>query len=157
MLYLTKVSHCLYLVQPSKPESANCSVVSNSFETSRTVVHQAPLWNFPGMNTGMGCHFLLQGSSWPRDQTWVSCIAGRFVTIWATREALPWSISLYTYLKDRTDRNGTHFGNQVQRDKEDRLPDCFWFRNSFQKKEQTGHYVAIRYLWWVELHLLYTR
>ena len=29
-----------------------------------------------------------RGSSWPRDQTWVSCIAGRFFTIWATREAL---------------------------------------------------------------------
>ena len=29
-----------------------------------------------------------RGSSWHRDQTWVSCIAGRFFTIWATREAL---------------------------------------------------------------------
>ena len=26
-------------------------------------------------------------SSWPRDWTWVSCIAGRLFTIWATREA----------------------------------------------------------------------
>ena len=25
-------------------------------------------------------------SSWPRDWIWVSCIAGRFFTIWATRE-----------------------------------------------------------------------
>ena len=24
---------------------------------------------------------------WPRDQTWVSCIAGRFFTVWAIREA----------------------------------------------------------------------
>ena len=33
---------------------------------------------------------LSRGSSWPRDRTWVSCassIVGRFVTIWATREA----------------------------------------------------------------------
>ena len=29
-----------------------------------------------------------RGSSWPRDQTQVSCVAGRFFTIWATREAL---------------------------------------------------------------------
>ena len=29
-----------------------------------------------------------RGSSWPRDQTWVSCTAGGFFTIWATREAL---------------------------------------------------------------------
>ena len=25
------------------------------------------------------------GSSWPRDQIWVSCIADRFLTVWATR------------------------------------------------------------------------
>ena len=29
-----------------------------------------------------------RGSSWPRDGTQVSCIAGWFLTIWATREAL---------------------------------------------------------------------
>ena len=29
-----------------------------------------------------------RGSSWLRDQTRVSCIAGRFFTIWATREEL---------------------------------------------------------------------
>ena len=29
-----------------------------------------------------------RGSPQPRDQTWVSCIAGRFFTIWASREAL---------------------------------------------------------------------
>ena len=28
-----------------------------------------------------------RGSSWPRNQTGVSCIAGRFFTSWATREA----------------------------------------------------------------------
>ena len=28
-----------------------------------------------------------RGSSWPRDQTWVSCTAGRFFTVWGTREA----------------------------------------------------------------------
>ena len=29
-----------------------------------------------------------RGSSWSRDWTWVSCIAGRFFTIWATRKPL---------------------------------------------------------------------
>ena len=29
-----------------------------------------------------------RGSSWPRDWTLVSCIAGRFFTIWATKKAL---------------------------------------------------------------------
>ena len=28
-----------------------------------------------------------RGSSWPRDRTCVSCIAGRFFTVWPTREA----------------------------------------------------------------------
>ena len=28
-----------------------------------------------------------RGSSWSKHQTWVSCIVGRFFTIWATREA----------------------------------------------------------------------
>ena len=31
--------------------------------------------------------FFSRGSSWPRDRTWVSCIAGRRFTLWATREA----------------------------------------------------------------------
>ena len=38
------------------------SVVSDSFVTPWTVVHQAPLsMEFPGKNTGMHCYFLLQG------------------------------------------------------------------------------------------------
>ena len=28
-----------------------------------------------------------RGSFWPRDPTWVSCIAGKFLIIWGTREA----------------------------------------------------------------------
>ena len=28
-----------------------------------------------------------RGSSWPRDWTRISCTAGRFFTVWATREA----------------------------------------------------------------------
>ena len=32
-------------------------------------------WDSSGRNTGMGCHFLLQGIFLsPRDQTWISCI-----------------------------------------------------------------------------------
>ena len=48
-------------------------------------------WDSPGMNTGVGAIPFSRGSSWPRDWTWVSCSAGRFFTIWATREA--WSVS----------------------------------------------------------------
>ena len=35
-----------------------CSVI---FDSTWTIVHQAPLWNFSGKNPGVGCHFLLQG------------------------------------------------------------------------------------------------
>ena len=41
--------------------------------------------DFPGKNTGAGCHFLLQGIFWFRDQTHISCLAGGFFTIWAMR------------------------------------------------------------------------
>ena len=39
-------------------------------------------------NTGVGSLSLLQSIFQPRNQTRVSCIAGRFFTSWATREAL---------------------------------------------------------------------
>ena len=45
------------------------------------------LWDFPGKDIGAGSHPLLQGIFRPRDQSWVSHIAGRFFTIWATWEA----------------------------------------------------------------------
>ena len=35
-----------------------------------------------------------RGSSWPRDQTQVSCIADRFFTVWANREALVYKTCL---------------------------------------------------------------
>ena len=44
-------------------------------------------YSLPGMNTGVRYHSLLQGIFLTRDQTQVSHIAGRFFTIWATREA----------------------------------------------------------------------
>ena len=37
--------------------------------------------------TGVGSHSLLQGFSWPRYWTRVSCFVGIFFTIWATKEA----------------------------------------------------------------------
>ena len=58
-------------------------------------------WNFSGKSSGVGCHFLLQGISQPKDQTWVSPIAGRRFTIWATREAhSTWQMNLGDRLTD---------------------------------------------------------
>ena len=44
-------------------------------------------WNSPDKNTGVGSHSLFWESSQTRDQIQVSCIASRFFTIRATREA----------------------------------------------------------------------
>ena len=38
-----------------------------------------------------------RGSSWPRDQIQVSCTAGGFFTIWATREALTLTLRNYEF------------------------------------------------------------
>ena len=48
-------------------------------------------WNTPGKNTGVGCHSFSRGSSWSRDWTLVSCIAGRFFTVWEIRKAQGWT------------------------------------------------------------------
>ena len=46
-----------------------------------------------------------RGSSQPRDQTQVSCIAGRFFTIWATREVHP-KMSMNWWLGKREMKSG---------------------------------------------------
>ena len=71
---------CLTLFNP-----VNCSPPGSS-------VH----WIFPGENTGVGCHFLLHGI-FPTNRginrvSCVSCIVNRFVTRWATWEAMSLSI-----------------------------------------------------------------
>ena len=38
-----------------------CSVTPDYFVIPWTVTIQAPPWNFPGKNTGVGCHSFLQG------------------------------------------------------------------------------------------------
>ena len=71
-----------------KSENVSCSVVSDS------------LWPHGHRPPGSSIHGILQprilewvaspfsrGSSQPRDQTQVPCIAGRFFTVWAMREA----------------------------------------------------------------------
>ena len=69
-------------------ESVSCSFMSNSLrphglQPTRLLCP----WDFPGKDTGVVCHFLLQGSFWLRYQAQVSCTADRFFTDWATREA----------------------------------------------------------------------
>ena len=63
--------------------SESCSVVLDSLGPHGLY---SP-WNSPGQNTGVSSCSLLQGLFTTRDQTQVSCIAGRFFTSWTTREA----------------------------------------------------------------------
>ena len=54
-------------------------LVTNSCQT--LVGHQAPLSKgFPGKNTRMSCHFLLQGIFLTRDRTHISYISSGFFT-----------------------------------------------------------------------------
>ena len=59
--YLTVVLICSSLIVNCVPV-LSFSVVPNSFETPWTVAPRLLCpWNFPGKNTGVGCHPLLQG------------------------------------------------------------------------------------------------
>ena len=60
-----------------------CGLVAKSWLTLwEPMACQVPLpWNFPGKDTGMGCHFLLQGIFQPRDHELMSpALAGGFFT-----------------------------------------------------------------------------
>jgi len=63
--------------------------MSNSFAIPWTITHQAPLsMGFPREEYWSGVAiFYSRGSSWPGDQTHVSCIGKRILYYWATREA----------------------------------------------------------------------
>ena len=72
----------LNCVKPLLPASLVCSVVSSplrsyGLQPARLLIRG----DFPGKNTAVGCHALLQGIFPVRDQTPVSCIAGSFFTI----------------------------------------------------------------------------
>ena len=81
----------------------SCNVMSNSLRPYGLYPTRLLCsWDFPSKNTGVCCHFLLQGISTPRDWTWVSCIASRFFTNWATWEGLT---ELYYQLKCSVQKN----------------------------------------------------
>ena len=46
-----------------KAQLSFCALLSHVqlFATPRTIAHQAPLCDFPGKSTAVGCHVLLQG------------------------------------------------------------------------------------------------
>ena len=91
------VGPCWLSIYIHSHESESCSVMSNSFATTWTVcslsgssvhgIFQARILEWIAISFS-------RGSSWPRHRTGVSCIAGRFYTISATREAIYSSIYL---------------------------------------------------------------
>ena len=44
-------------------------------------------WDSPGKDTSVGCHFLYQGSSLPRNRTCISCLGRQILYHWTTMEA----------------------------------------------------------------------
>ena len=79
------------------------------FLTPWTVAHQAPLsMDFLSKNTGAGCHFLLQGSSWPRDGIQVSCIASWFFIIWVPRKINIFPTYILSFVWSLSASLGTH-------------------------------------------------
>ena len=64
-------------------------------------------WDSPGKNTGVGCHFLLQGIFLTQGLNPVSFFAGRSFTNWALREApaFPLCSTQYHLADSRTKRN----------------------------------------------------
>ena len=66
------VKSCLILLRPCEPARLLCP------------------WNFPGKNTGVGCHFLLQGI-FPSQGSNPHLLLGRQILYhWATRESCLW-------------------------------------------------------------------
>ena len=73
----------------------SCPTLCNPMDCS---VSGSSVHGIPGKNTSVGCHFLSRGFPRPRNWTQVSCIAGRFFTNWATREALSY---IHTWLLEK--------------------------------------------------------
>ena len=78
-------THLLFL-----PRSVRvCSVKGDSLQPSELQPSRRLCpWNFPGKNTGVGCHFLLQGIFPTRDQTCVSCLS--FIGRWILHHSGTW-------------------------------------------------------------------
>ena len=84
------VCACMRLVAQSCLTLCNLWTVCNSPGSSVHGILQARILEWVAMPAS-------RGSFWPRNQTHVSCIAGIFFTIWATREALSFLLSTSHY------------------------------------------------------------
>ena len=68
-----------------KSESVSHSVLSDSLQPNGLQPTRLLCpWDSPGKKSGVGSHSFLQGIFLTQGSTWVSLIAARFITIWAT-------------------------------------------------------------------------
>ena len=51
-------------------------------------------WDFLGKDTGVGAILFSRGSSWPKDQTCTSCIAGGFFTAEPPGDRGAWQVTV---------------------------------------------------------------
>ena len=75
--------------------------------------------DFPGKNTGAGCHFLLRGIIPTKDQTYVSCVSsiGRWVLHHQAIWKAPYMVITGTFLRELEDRTVRETGLKAQRRK----------------------------------------
>ena len=79
---------------PTVVSVQSCLTLCDPLELSRLLC----TWDFSVKNTGVIVISFSRQSCQPRDQTWVSCIAGGFFTHWALRKALASSQSRGTMI-----------------------------------------------------------
>ena len=81
-------SACLYRLGRGESECVNHSVVSDSLQPHGLQPTRLLCpWNSQAQILEWVASPFSRGSSQPRDQTWSPSFAGRFLTIWATRDA----------------------------------------------------------------------
>ena len=88
-------------------------------------------WDFSGKSNGVGCHFLLQGSSRPRDRTHVSCWPGELIE--------PPGKALVDFIQEQTK---TKTKTKPLDEKSNLLP-----RNRNFPLMMSSHYVHSHYNW----------
>ena len=121
------------------------SVMSYSCDP-RTVAHQAPLsMEFSRQEIlELVAISFSRGSSRPRDQTPVSCIVGRFFTVWATREGRS-LISLW----ETGSRCSSHGHDKEETDTEDALEKMLLFyQQTVLEREERQKGLKVFRVWW---------
>ena len=90
--------------------------MSDSFAISWAVAHEAPPWDFPGKNTEVGCHFLLQGYlPNPGIKPTSPALAGRFFTAEPLGSSMLIQMLSNKMVSRTGDENLNDTGNTLQR------------------------------------------